>query len=169
MNRIFCILFLIAGSARASVMGSMTAVEINQYQLIGAEYWPFLGDEPFRYPGDVLWGFYPDGVTPEATECAEKSYRALTDFLRANWAQMQKVVALGGTRRFYLWTNDYTEASPNRTLRTARMWHWNSGSRDLRSGFWKWEAILTQDGRCVLPPPAQIRSELDSAITELSD
>lgn len=168
MTRLLFILFLGASTAQANGFDAMTAVEINDYQIAGAEYWPFYGDEPFRYPGDVLWGFYPDGASSKATECAEKSYRALTAFLTANWVRMQKVVALGATRRFYLWTNDYTEASETRTLRSSRMWHWNSGSQDYRTGFWKWEAVLTRDGRCALPHEAQIRAELDNALRVLA-
>lgn len=168
MTRLIYILLLITSSAKANVLAGMTAVEINNYQLVGAEYWPFVGEEPFRYPGDVLWGFYPEGVTPEATECAEKSYRVLTEFLHANWEQMQTAVALGATRRFYLWTNDYSEAARNRIPRTPRMWHWNTGPKDYRSGFWKWETVLSQDGLCLLPQAAQIRHELDTAISELS-
>lgn len=155
-------------NAQANVVGPMSAVEINGFQLTGAEYWPFISNEPFRYPSDVLWGFYPDGATQNAVDCAEKSYEVLMVFFRDNLQLLRDVVAQGATRKFYLWVNDYTSAAADREARTARMWHWNSGARDYTSGYWKWETTLTPHGDCSVPKPAQIRAALLDALNNLS-
>jgi hypothetical protein len=80
---------------------------------------------------------------------------------------MRRVVALGATPRFYLWTNDYTAASPDRLRRQHQMWHWNSGSHDYSQGYWKWEATLTQNAECLIPTDADIEAALDLAINAL--
>lgn len=158
---------ILASTGKAGFDAPMTVVEVNGFQLTGAEYWPFVSNEPFRYPGDVLWGFYPEAASPDSVSCAEQSHRALIAFFRDNWQLMQSVVARGATRKFYLWTNDYTAASPDRELRTTRMWHWNSGARDYTSGYWKWETTLTQNSICLVPQAAQIREELKEALRVL--
>ena len=153
--------------AKSVHLASMNVIEINRYQLVGAEYWPFYGNEPFRYPNDVLWGFYPEGASKEAVMCAETSYLALLDFFRANWHIMRDVVSFGATRKFYLWTNDYSAAS-ERPFRPARMSHWNSGTRDYSLGYWKWESTLRADGKCEVPNADQITRELIEAVGALS-
>lgn len=158
-------------SAQASSFsdkGLMTIVQIHEYQISGAEYWPFQGATPFRYPADVLWGFYPDGVSASAVSCAENSYQELSRFLEANWTLLNRAVSLGATRRFYLWTNDYSGATHDRHIRQARIRHWTTGHQDYRSGYWKWEATLTQTGDCILPQAEQITVELEDAIRALS-
>lgn len=167
LSAIVATLFL-TGFTTSSIVGPMTVVEINGFQLSGAEYWPFVSNDPFRYPSDVLWGFYPESATAESITCAEKSWSALTAFFRDNEQLMQDVVARGATRKFYLWTNDYIAAANDRPIRTSRMWHWNSGPRDYKNGYWKWESTLTVNGDCVLPKPAQIQEELYEALRVLS-
>jgi len=145
----------------------MQSFELNGYQLAGAEYWPFVENEPFAYPDDVLWGFYPQGATSDVKGCATTSFRKLKEFFGTNWTKMQRVVELGATNRFFLWTNDYSEAASGRARRPQQMWHWNSGTHDYELGYWKWEATLTQDGTCLVPETAQIESALDAAIEAL--
>ena len=152
----------------SKLIGGMKVIEINRYQLVGAEYWPFYGNEPFRYPNDVLWGFYPEGASKNAIKCAEQSYNALLGFLRENWRLMRDVVGYGATRKFYLWTNDYSAALNDRVLRSARMWHSNSGTRDYNQGYWKWESTLRPNGTCEIPNSDQITGELAEAIKALS-
>jgi hypothetical protein len=146
------------------VMGSFV---INGFELSGAEYWPFVGSINFNYPDDVLWGFYPDAATEPAIACAKVSWDALKTFLGSNPIKMQQVVALGATKRFYLWTNDYTRADEGRTRRKNAMWHWNSGEPNYALGYWKWEALVTQDGECLIPDAAQVEETLDKAIVEI--
>lgn len=163
---------LLASSALATTASGngdeMRPFERNGYRLSGAEYWPFQGDAPFQYPGDVLWGFYPENATDGAKECALKAYRALEAFMDADWPELREALDLGATRFFYLWTNDYTAASATRQRRPARFGHWNYGSgRDYSSGYWTWEATLTQSGACQVPKEAQIRQRLQQALDEL--
>lgn len=144
----------------------MTAQTINGFTLSGSEYWPFVGETEFRYPEDVLWGF--EGIaTPQAEACARVSYDALIAYMSSNPPLLQQAVARGATSRFYLWTDDYSLSSPNRAMRSNRMWHWNRGTPNLSAGYWKWEAVLTFDGTCLIPQPAQIESTLRSAIRQL--
>ena len=145
----------------------MAEFTLNGYELAGAEYWPFIADVPFNYPDDVLWGFYAEGTTQVARDCARVAYDKLKVFLTQNTAELQRVVALGATKRFYLWTDDYSQASANRSRRANSMWHWNRGDHDYSQGYWKWESVVTQDGRCLIPQAAQIRTALRQAITEL--
>ncbi len=154
--------------AKSHIVSGMNVIEMNRYQLVGAEYWPFYGNEAFRYPSDVLWGFYPEGVSKDAVKCAEISHTALIDFFRANWRIMADVVEFGATRKFYLWTNDYSSASDDRVLRKARMWHGNTGTRDYSQGYWKWESTLRPDGTCDIPDADQITRELIEAVGALA-
>ncbi len=157
-------LYALPMHAKSVRPGEMNVVEINKYQLAGAEYWPFYGDEPFRYPNDVLWGFYPEGVSKEAVKCAEASYAVLLDFFRQNWRIMRDVVSYGATRKFYLWTNDYSYASSERLLRKAKLSHWNPGVRDYSQGYWKWESTLSPAGTCEIPNAEQINEVLSDAL-----
>ena len=176
MKRIVRLLSLIVATcfcaqplfAKSLLAGNMNVVEINKFQLVGAEYWPFVGNDPFRYPNDVLWGFYPESASNEAVKCAEASHKALIDFFHANWRIMRDVVGFGATRKFYLWTNDYSSASNGRTLRKPRMWHWNTGPRDYSQGYWKWESTLRPDGSCETPNADQITRELIEAVGIIS-
>ncbi|MGE0172726.1 MAG: hypothetical protein AB7T49_08075 [Oligoflexales bacterium] len=144
--------------------GKMKAFSTNGFQLSGAEYWPHVADTPFHYPDDVLWGFYPDQATEQAVACAKKAYDRLREFLGSNPEKMKKVVQLGATSHFYLWTDDYTKASPNRARRKNSMWHWNSGDHDYSQGYWKWESVVTQTGECLIPQDPQIDAVLLEAI-----
>jgi len=157
----FCTQILFAAPDRLLGMG---VVEVNHYQLAGAEYWPFYDNEPFRYPSDVLWGFYPEGASPQALKCAEASYRVLLNFFRVNPRLMREAVGLGATRKFYMSTNDYASAADDRVRRKARMWHWNPGAKDYHLGYWKWESTLNPAGECEIPSAHQVNKELREAI-----
>ncbi len=153
----------------------MQTQTINGFTLSGSEYWPFVGDAELQYPEDVLWGFEgesnsdgrPTPATAEAQACARVSYDALLIYLNSNPTLLQQVVARGATSRFYLWTDDYSRSVNTRQMRSNRMWHWNRGTPNLAQGYWKWEAVLTFDGRCLIPESAQIERTLQSALRQL--
>jgi hypothetical protein len=158
-----------AGSADDS-RGRMRAFRINGFELSGAEYWPFKGSDPFRYPQDVLWGFYPDQVSEQAVNCAWVAYLDLQSYFRSNPARLRKAVNLGATERFYLWVNDYSRASEERPRRPHRLWHSASNSQNpdgYTTGYWKWESTLAQDGTCLIPQADQIAKVLDEAIRSM--
>lgn len=155
--------------AQADVPTSgMTTYELNGFKLSGSEYWPYVGDQPFNYPADVLWGFQgeenecgrPAPATAAVQACAKVAYDQLHALLANPPAELQRVLALGATPRFYLWTNDYSQASANRTRRANSMWHWNRGDKNYAKGYWKWESVLTQDGQCLTPQTPQLTTEL---------
>lgn len=149
---------------------------IEGVELSGAEYWPYRGDEPPSYPADILWGFYPekgvvfDGVpaaesaTAAAVDCAERSYEALRTWAHSVPQAFWDAVAQGRTSRFFLWVNDYSEASESfpHEVRPGRFWYWERRPAVLGRvpGYWKWETTLTPDGRCLIPEPAQIDAYL---------
>lgn len=128
--------------------GHMRPFRINGYEVSGAEYLPFQGTEPFRYPADVLWGFHPAGVRDQAINCAWISYLELKVLFRLNPSVLQKAVAQSPTHRFYIWVNDYGQASYDRPLRP----------HGLRRGssYWTFESTLAQDGTCLTPQSDQV-------------
>jgi hypothetical protein len=167
----------------------MDTFEMNGYVLAGAEYWPYVGKEDIRYPQDVLWGFYPeqgvippgetdpnpDSATREAIDCAQQSFSALQVFLAKNPPALRKIIELGEAQgfvpRFYLWTNDYTRAAtpfpPG--VREARLWYWKRKQPEPPKppGYWKWEAVLTQTGECLVPKDDQIQKYLAETLSKL--
>ncbi len=150
--------------------GLMRAFRINGYELSGAEYWPFFGSAPFRYPEDIVWGFHPDTVRDQAIDCAWIAYLDLQAYFRADPPRLRKAVNLGATNRFLLWVNDYGMAVEGRNRRAHRLWHGaaNSNNPDAyASGYWKWESTLTQDGTCLTPQGDQIAQAIDQAIAAL--
>ncbi len=161
----------------------MRPFTIGEIGLTGAEYWPNRGDTPTRYPEDVLWGFYPEegvvfegvpspaSATPQAIACAEESFEALRAFIADPPDALGQAIALGASNRFYLWVNDYTEASDPfpHEVRPNRFWYW---ARDPAvvgriPGYWKWETTLTQSGECRIPERAQALEYLEEKIEEL--
>ena len=161
-------LSVLAYAQGAQAGGSvMHPFDLNGYELSGAEYWSFMGDTPFHYPDDVLWGFYPGDAADLAVGCAHQAYDRLHGLFQADPWRLRQVITLGATPRFYLWVNDYSRASYARARREPRLWHWDSGPDDYASGYWKWEATLTQDGACQLPSDAQIDQALDEALRAL--
>ena len=115
--------------ASATAATPMRSFEHEGFTLSGAEYWPYVGSAPPRYPEDVLWGFYPvKGVTapgesdpnlesasPAAVACAERAFADLRRFLSAHSKKLRETVDAGSgdglTPLFYLWVNDYTRAA----------------------------------------------------------
>jgi hypothetical protein len=144
--------------------------------LEGAEYWPYRGKRQPVYPEDVLWGFYPargiafDGEvaatapSPAAVACAETAFRALGRLLAAPPAQLAEAVRRGASNRFYLWVNDYSQASTPFPggRRPSRLWYWERKPPVMGRvpGFWKWEVTLTQRGECQVPRHEQIAGYL---------
>ena len=160
----------------------MAGFEEHGYLLAGAEYWPYAGTADIDYPGDVLWGFYPEaGVAapgetepnpasarPEAVACAEQAFAALRAFVASEPPALRRIVELGADQgyvpRFYLWTNDYGRAADPYPpgVREARLWYWKRKQPEPPKppGYWKWESTLTQAGECQVPRAAQIEAYL---------
>jgi len=176
-------------SPASPIADRMDTFEMNGYVLAGAEYWPYIGKEDIRYPQDVLWGFYPklgvippgetdpnpDSASREAIDCAQQSFAALQVFLAKNPPALRRIVELGEAKgfvpRFYLWTNDYMRAAtpfpPG--VREARLWYWKRKQPEPPKppGYWKWEAVLTQDGHCLVPQTEQIDTYLAETLKTL--
>jgi hypothetical protein len=155
----------------------MKPFELNGITLTGGEYWPSRGDAPPKYPDDVLWGFYPEkgvvfegsaapeSATPAAVACAEQSFAALRAFMERNPPEFHEAAKSPEvSSRFYLWVNDYTEASdPFPTpLRPAKLWYWQRkpAVEGRIPGYWKWETTITQSGECQIPQREQIDAYL---------
>jgi hypothetical protein len=100
--------------------------------------------------------------------CAHRAYRELRAWLATRPAGLHEAVRRGASRRFYLWINDYSQASEAfpHPVRESRLWYWERTPpvRGRVPGFWKWEATLTLDGRCRTPDPAQIDRYLDERL-----
>ncbi len=149
----------------------MHTLNINGLSVSSAEYWPFVEGQPVPFRGDDfpdlrLWGFLAAGSTPAAQACAETAWRELKSFMRANTVEMQRVVELGATNRFFLWTNDYSlDLTTHLNERKPAMWHWPED--DFANGFWKWESTLTHDGRCLRPSERSRKAPLLRAISML--
>ena len=164
----------------------MRPFEDNGIILAGAEYWPNRGDQECRYPEDVLWGFYPEaGVvfegeaapatpTAAARACAERAHRELRAWVATNPAEFHAAIArTGRSNRFYLWTNDYSEAADPfpHELRRNNVWYWERKPAVIGrvSGYWKWESTVLQDGTCLTPQPDQIEAALNPPPAPTSD
>lgn len=177
------------GAASADEAREMQAFEINGLILTSAEYWPYHGTTDISYPEDVLWGFYPEAgvpepgdtepnpasASPQAIACATKAFRALKAFVEAEQPVLKEIVELGRdrlyTNKFYLWTNDYSDAAVELPypMRQNRLWYWKRNPQlpNRTPGYWKWESVLTQDGRCLVPEDAQIREYLQTTLETL--
>lgn len=161
---------LLTSAAKAEAAHEMQPLTLNGYQIVDAQYWSFIGDAPFRYPQDVLWGFYADGASAAAQDCAVQAFRKLKTLFQSNPASLSHFVNLGGTPRFYLWISDYTVASAKRQRRDARLWHYSttgSGVEDYTTGSWEWEATVLQSGTCQLPSDADTQATIDAAVSAL--
>lgn len=184
MFKFLSILFVFSAmsvSAQAQIpaqpnIDNMVAFRLNGFELSGSEYWVYRAGVNFSYPDDVLWGFEGQSENEarnpsapmSARTCAVKAYQQLVQFLSNPPAQILKLKEKGATVRFYLWTNDYTQAAPNTRERAASMWHWNSGeTNDYKLGYWKWMSTVKKDGTCTTPQAAQIEETLNEALEEM--
>lgn len=147
----------------------MRPIEVNGLKLVDAEYLPFEGLDPLRYPEDVLFGFYADGTTQAAQDCALLAFSQVRSIFVEPLPELREVVALGATRFFYLWINDYSDADPSRSRRPARVWHWGAPADDFAVGYWKWEVTVSQSGACQLPRREQARAAFQAAIDTIND
>ena len=162
----------------------MRTFEKNGIMLGGGEYWPSHDDHECDYPGDVLWGFYPqkgvpyegtpsvDTPTAAATACAEQAFDALSKWLDAPPKEFFDATQYPLiSSRFYLWTNDYSKANTPfpKELRMNKFWYWQRtpAVAGRVPGYWKWESTVTQDGVCHIPDPAQIENYLTEKLAEL--
>ncbi len=178
------------GAAGSASFERMATFQDRGYELTGAEYWPYTGSVDIKYPEEVLWGFYPQqGVVPPgesdpnpasarpaAIECAERAWDELRAFVAGPHEKLDRIVELGAKTgtivpRFYLWTNDYSQASDPYPpgVREARLWWWARKTPEPPKppGYWKWESTLDQKGVCHTPRPAQIEAYLTEKLAEM--
>lgn len=191
MKHLVLVLAGLFGSTAASAdePREMQAFEINGLILTSAEYWPYHGTADINYPDDVLWGFYPEAGVPElgdtepnpasaspaAVACATEAYRALKAFVASEQPALKEIIELGAdrlyTNKFYLWTNDYSDAAVELPypMRQHRLWYWKRNPQlpNRTPGYWKWESVLKQDGTCLVPEAAQIREYLQTTLDSL--
>lgn len=151
-------------SSLAGPMPLMRPLAIEAYQVVDAQYVPFVGSLRPSYPRDVLFGFYPSEGTDAAVACAELSFLRVERFLRSDDSNLARFTDQGGTPNFYLWINDYSLSNPRYAYRPARLWHFNYGSQDYRTGYWYWEATLTLEGFCELPTSEQVKAAVDEGL-----
>ena len=154
----------VTGQGRAEP--NMTAVRLNGFALLDAEYLNFVGTTPVRYPEEVHWGFQAPGSTPAARACARRGYRQVVALLQGNPPLLQSLRASGATRVFYLWINDYSRSGDRVEERLAGLTHWPH-DRDYHLGSWKWVVALARNGRCLVPTQQQVESSLRAAIDGL--
>jgi hypothetical protein len=144
----------------------MKPFETNDIILVGSEYLIHSNNVNPDLRETVLEGFYPEKgkiengelseITPnkKTMECAEKSYQA---FLK--WSKKVSTDFKNTTKNtpptFWLMVNDYSEIKGKllEELRKAKIWYWKRKPTVIGRfpGFWKWEAVLNQDCKCVLP------------------
>jgi hypothetical protein len=129
---------------------SMRPITLNSVTLKSTEYWVFEGNVPFRYPDDVIRGFYPPEIQPSAISCAEEGFDQIANYLRSGPDELQSAISAGITRTIVLSVNDYTFAANDRIPRSPKLSHWGL-DRDLSQGYWRWEVTLNQEGECLLP------------------
>jgi len=169
---------------------SMEAFKYLGYELTGAEYWPYVGFADIKYPEDVLWGFYPEKgkippgetepnpatATQEAMNCAYQAWNELRNFIESPHPKLDRIVEIGvkaGTivPRFYLWTNDYSQAADPYPpgMREARLWWWARKQPEPPKppGYWKWESVVDQKGLCHTPQYEQIEAYLTEKLAEM--
>ncbi len=175
---IFSILFSLSAFAQipttpapAADPSEMREYTLNGFELSGAEYWVYTSTKEFNYPDDVLWGFQGQQTTagtaspgaPALTQkCAVEAYNKLLEFLNNPPAKFVELKDKGATPRFYLWTNDYTEASASEEFRPNQFWHWNRGTKDYSKGYWKWESTVDRAGKCLVPDDSQVSTMIDA-------
>ncbi len=138
----------------------MTPQTLSGMTVKTAEYWIFEGNIPFRYPDDVIRGFYPNQTPLKTLKCAEQGYDQLIAYLSANPEELRAAVAYGVTRTMVLVVSDYSLAAPDRVPRIPKLSHWGWGERDLSQGTWQWEITLARDGSCNLPRISGVRETL---------
>jgi hypothetical protein len=141
----------------------MQPVTISGIHLKTAEYWIFEGNVPFRYPDDVIRGFYPREIPERTLVCAEQAFAQARDYLTSSPLELQQAVELGVTRTMVLLINDYTLAAVDRVNRGPKVSHWGWGERDLAQGYWRWEITLSKSGSCQLPRMSQVRETFRQA------
>jgi hypothetical protein len=183
------LLAMLSVQAKAEDQREMQSFDVNGLILTSAEYWPYHGTTDINYPDDVLWGFYPEAgipepgdtepnpatASPEAVACATTAFRALQAFVQTEQPVLKEIIELGRdqlyTNKFYLWTNDYSDAAVELPypMRQNRLWYWKRNPQvpGRTPGYWKWESVLTQDGRCLVPEDAQIRAYLQQTLADL--
>lgn len=155
----------------------------NNLVLSGSEYLVHtIKEAPKKQELLILQGFYPEknviyqGEPAPATAdkellaCAEKSFEALQKWFKNPPAEFQATVALGIPPLFWMMTDDYSAIKEDliEVQRPAQLWYWKRtpSVTGRVSGYWKWEAVLTQDCKCELPDEQQIRQFLKEYVAQ---
>ncbi|MGB0522522.1 MAG: hypothetical protein ACPGJS_06160, partial [Flammeovirgaceae bacterium] len=157
----------------------------NGIVLNGAEYLIHtLEGNPQTQKMEIAQGYYPvKGVVYEgyanpatasaaALNCAAASYTALTAWMNKPSEAFQKTVDLGTPPLFWMMVDDYTAIGKSALLkpqRPAQLWYWERKEPVIGRvpGYWKWEAVLTKDGKCLIPQTAQIDAYLKEHAAKL--
>ncbi len=145
----------------------MKPFETQDLLLVGSEYIIHTNNANPDLREIVLEGFYPEkdkvengemsDMTPNAKTmaCAEKSYAAFLKWSKNVPASFKRTVKNGTAPTFWLMVNDYSgiKEKLQDEQRAASVWYWKRDPQVIGRfpGFWKWEAVLTQDGKCQLP------------------
>jgi hypothetical protein len=144
----------------------MKPFENKDIILVGSEYTIHSNNANSDLRDIDLEGFYPEkgkvengelaSVSPnkKTMECAEKSYQA---FLK--WSKKVSENFKNTTKNtpptFWLMVNDYSEIKGKmlEEPRKSKVWYWKRKPAVIGRfpGFWKWEAVLSQDCKCELP------------------
>jgi hypothetical protein len=145
----------------------MKPFETKDVILVGSEYLIHSRNDNPELRENVLEGFYPEknkvengemsDTTPntKTMECAEQSFQAFQKWSEKVSPEFKNTVLNGTPPTFWLMVNDYSDikGTPQDELRKATLWYWKRNPAVIGRfpGFWKWEAVLNQNGQCELP------------------
>jgi hypothetical protein len=145
----------------------MKPFETKDLILVGSEYLIHSRNDNPALRENVLEGFYPEknkvengemsDTTPnvKTMECAEHSFQAFQKWSESVSVAFKKTILNGTPPTFWLMVNDYSgiKGTPQDEPRKAKLWYWKRNPAVLGRfpGFWKWEAVLNQNGQCELP------------------
>lgn len=127
----------------------------EQEMVVPQGYYPVKG---VIYQGDAN----PATASPQLLACAEKSYMAMKEWMKNPASAFQVTVDAGTPPLFWMMVDDYTAIPKDKLLkpmRPAQVWYWKRSKAVVGRvpGYWKWEAVLTQDGKCLIPQNDQIQ------------
>jgi ribosomal protein L30E len=169
----------LSGIALANNKRTMKPFETKDMTLVGSEYLYYSLNEKSELIEGGDDGFYPQkGVylegepatkTPNPTvmACAEKSYEAFKKW-SANLPQAFQATIKQTPPMFWLMVNDYSEIKQpiREKTRDAGLWYWKRNPAVLGRvpGYWKWEATVTQEGKCTIPNAEQAIKYLENHV-----
>jgi ribosomal protein L30E len=168
-----------SGIALANQKRTMKPFETKNMILVGSEYLYYSMNEKSELIEGGDDGFYPQkGVylegepatkTPNPTvmACAEKSFEAFKKW-SVNLPQEFQATTKETPPMFWLMVNDYSEIKQplKEKTRDAGLWYWKRNPAVLGRvpGYWKWEATVTQEGKCTIPNAEQAKKYLENHV-----